>query len=135
VPLPEEIRSYYETHYTSGRLRHMVEAEKMSYVRAQRRVGEVLPHLPRGRWLDVGCADGTFVRTALDAGVNAEGIEISEAAVASARKWSLPVACSTLEEHYPDYRYDAITAFDVLEHLSDPVSFLRNVRRLLRERG
>jgi 2-polyprenyl-3-methyl-5-hydroxy-6-metoxy-1,4-benzoquinol methylase len=135
VPSLEEIRAYYETHHTSGRLRHMVEAEEMSRVRAQRRFGEVQPHLPIGRWLDVGCANGTFVRTALDAGNDAEGVEISETAVAAARRLAVPVAWGRIEEHCPDDAYDAITAFDVLEHLSDPISFLENARRLLRERG
>lgn len=135
LPLPEQIQAYYETHHSSGRLRDMVEAEEMSRMRARRRFREIRPHLPRGCWLDVGCANGTFVRTALTAGIDAVGLEISRSAVARARTELLPVQCGTIEGHDPGRVYDAITAFDVLEHQPDPGGFLGNARRLLREGG
>lgn len=89
----------------------------------------------RGRLLDVGAATGVFVALAQHAGWQAEGIEISSAAVAAAKAKGLPVTEATLESLDGESRYDAITFLDVLEHLPDPAQALRIAHRLLRPGG
>ncbi len=136
-PLPsnEQLERYYSTNYQSGRLSSMLEEQEMIAVRAERRVREVLPHLPSGRWLDVGCSSGAFVRAARAEGVDARGIELAGPAVANARASGLPVERSRIEEHIPEQPYDCVTAFDVLEHVQDPTSFVTNAKRLLGPSG
>lgn len=135
LPTNEQLERYYGTNYESGRLSSMIEEQEMIRVRAERRVREVLPHLPPGRWLDVGCSSGAFVRGARAKGIDASGIELAGPAVASAKSNGLPVEQSRIEDHATDQPYDVVTAFDVLEHVQDPTSFLQNAKRLLLPNG
>jgi 2-polyprenyl-3-methyl-5-hydroxy-6-metoxy-1,4-benzoquinol methylase len=94
--------------------------------------------LSRGRVLDVGSGYG-FFRVALgEAGYDHEGLEVSEFArsVASA-SYGLSTHGGTLDEHFQDWksRYDAVTLFDLIEHLEDPMRFLEQVAHVLRPGG
>ncbi len=135
LPTAGELKSYYERSYEDGLYKDFVEARQIKILTARERLGQVAPHCRRGRWLDVGCSNGMFVAAARGAGMDAEGIELARPAVEEARRAGLPVHPATIEQHDPGYRYDTITAFDVLEHVLDPVSFLGAVRRLLAPGG
>lgn len=90
----------------------------------------------RGRLLDVGCALGDFVDVARESGWGAEGVEISAFAAAEGRRRGLRIYTGVLEDlRLPGGRYDAITLYDVIEHLTDPVRTLHEVWRLLRPGG
>lgn len=75
--------------------------------------------------LDVGAANGYFVELANKDGFNACGIEISNSAVEWAKKLNRPVSQGTLETMKDDNCYDVITALDVLEHVPEPLNFLK----------
>jgi len=96
-------------------------------------------YIRRGRLLDVGCASGFFLSEAAQAGWSVNGIEPNEALCAQARDnlgQGKPVQCTTLEmAHLDEGGFDAITLWDVLEHVPDPQSFLQNCRTLLRSDG
>jgi SAM-dependent methyltransferase len=65
------------------------------------------------------------------------GVEINEFAACVAREqhW-LDVRVGTLEQAaFPDEFFDAVTLWDVLEHLHDPVASLREIRRILKLDG
>lgn len=131
LPTPGELRRYYEQSYQDGLYRDFVEAREIKKLTARERLRQVKPYCRPGRWLDVGCANGVFVAAAREAGMDAEGIEMAAPAVEEAQKASLPVSQATIEQHDPGYLYDTITAFDVLEHVLDPMAFLRAAHRLL----
>jgi SAM-dependent methyltransferase len=84
------------------------------------------------RVLDVGCGWGHFAAHARD--VTYKGIELSESAAQFCQARGLDVerkfAAQIAEEH-PD-GFDAVTSFQVLEHVEDPAQFfadcVRNVR-------
>lgn len=136
-PLPtlEELGRYYDESYTNGLYRTFIEARRMKQATAQQRLTEILPYCPPGHWLDVGCSDGMFISVARQNGLNAEGIDLSEIAIEEASKLDLPVFRSTIEEYDPGYRFNTITAFDVLEHVLSPAAFLQSVYRLLAPKG
>jgi SAM-dependent methyltransferase len=81
---------------------------------------------PAGRWLDLGCADGRFVREAVTRGFDAFGAERSEAARAVANEESL--LRGRIFGHADDAvsagPIDVLTAWDVLEHLRSPFDVL-----------
>jgi SAM-dependent methyltransferase len=102
------------------------------------RVGLMTPHLQTNapRYLDVGCSTGFVVEAARDAGWDAIGLDLNPSAVEFGRSRGLDVRAVALEDAgFADGSFDAVSLFDVLEHLLDPVSTLRAATRLLRPGG
>ncbi len=98
------------------------------------KVREFLEALPVKRTLlDVGCANGFFVRYALKIGFEAYGMDASRAAVEWGEKnFGLKgrlVRALDLDEIPPSFpsQFQVITAFELVEHLEDPLSFVRKV--------
>lgn len=138
VPLPtlEELQSYYDAQFDSGMYQTFTSAEQMKTMTARQRLKEITPWIRlQGRWLDVGCANGVFVREAAALGAQAEGVELSRVAVAQAVEAGLPVRCGALEEVPAGPDFDCITAFDVLEHVLDPLTFLQDIVARLKPGG
>jgi SAM-dependent methyltransferase len=90
----------------------------------------------RGRLLDVGCGDGSFLVTMSWAGWHAEGLEPDARAVAAARDRGLVVHHGTLDDvELSVGSFDAITLSHVFEHLARPLEALERCRALLRPDG
>ncbi|UCC68519.1 MAG: class I SAM-dependent methyltransferase, partial [Armatimonadota bacterium] len=95
----------------------------------------VASRLARGRrLLDVGCGLGEFLEAARQAGWEAEGLDISEAAcrVASERTGCPTRACELGPDTYAPSSFDAVAAIDLLEHLPDPRATLGHIRTILK---
>ena len=89
-----------------------------------------------GRLLDVGAGTGLFMEASMRAGWVAEGVDISAAAVRMARRiTNANVIQGGLEDVPAKGDFDAVTMWDVLEHLADPRAALERVRALLRPAG
>lgn len=91
----------------------------------------------KGKLLDVGCALGDCLLMARSLGwKEIEGIELSKYAANFARKRGLKITQGTLFTHkFKANSYDAITLFDVIEHVSDPIDQLKQIKRLLKPGG
>ncbi|HZH99441.1 MAG TPA: methyltransferase domain-containing protein [Fimbriimonadaceae bacterium] len=87
------------------------------------------------RLLDVGCGVGRFALAAAGRGWEVVGIDVSEDALSVGREFAdFPLRRETLEEVVEKGEwFEAVTAFEVLEHLSDPVSFLRLLSKVGRQ--
>ncbi|HEV3085657.1 MAG TPA: class I SAM-dependent methyltransferase [Candidatus Elarobacter sp.] len=102
--------------------------------RAETQLQLLAPLVPEGgRVLDFGAGPGTFVRVAREAGWEAVGVERSESARERARS-------ANSVELLPDPAgagdgFDAITMWDVVEHLRDPQRIVETLRPLLRRGG
>ena len=94
-------------------------------------------HPPPGRLLEVGAAAGLFMKSAQSAGWEVQGVEPMAAAATFARDtFGLDVFTGTLADApFEPGSFDAAVMFETVEHLQDPIGVLRNVRRLLRQRG
>lgn len=89
-----------------------------------------------GRLLDVGAGTGLFAEAACRAGWQAEGIEPSESAVRLARSITRArIEQRRLEDTTAGAGFDAVTFWDVLEHVADPRATLEVAARRLRPRG
>lgn len=88
------------------------------------------------RLLDVGCSSGAFLHAAVKLGFHAEGVEPAPKAAATAQAAGLKVHQGLLQEAgYADGQFDAITLFEVIEHLQQPQELLQECRRILRPGG
>jgi len=88
------------------------------------------------RLLDVGCSSGAFLHAAVKLGFRAEGVEPAPKAAATAQAAGLKVHQGLLQEAgYADGQFDAITLFEVIEHLQHPQELLQECRRILRPGG
>ncbi|WP_299821841.1 class I SAM-dependent methyltransferase [uncultured Pontibacter sp.] len=87
--------------------------------------------------IEIGCGSGTFVKKALELDKRIIGIETSKDAVEKAAKNNLPVYLMDINEalKYLKGKPDAILAFQVLEHISDPLSFLTSLINNLNNDG
>lgn len=95
-------------------------------------------HRPRGdtRLLDIGCSSGAFLRVASELGYSAEGVEPAPSAAHSAQRAGLKVYIGTLEQAaLESAAYDALTMFEVIEHLREPLPLLAECRRILKPGG
>ena len=87
----------------------------------------------KGLLVDVGCGGGLLLRMLRERGLPVLGLETSLPAATSAWKRNgVAVVCGDLSRS-PIERGScaAVTMFHVLEHLHDPVSYLRSARDLL----
>ncbi|MEW5946201.1 MAG: methyltransferase domain-containing protein [bacterium] len=91
----------------------------------------------RGRLLEAGCAFGCFLAMARERGWDVEGAEISAYAAREAEKrYGMRVhACPLEDAPLEEGTFDAVAAFEVIEHLPRPASFLGRVNRLLKDGG
>jgi len=86
--------------------------------------------------LDVGCGKGDFVDAALSEGYKVEGIELSQPAVDIAQGFGLPVShLDFFSNKIEESSRDIVTMFEVIEHLPDPVAFLRRAEMVVRPGG
>jgi 2-polyprenyl-3-methyl-5-hydroxy-6-metoxy-1,4-benzoquinol methylase len=108
-----------------------------------RRDRELLGHLrylrarPSGRLLDVGCGDGAYLNLMRSLGWSTTvGVDPDPKAVQRAHARRLDVRLGTLDDvDLPAESFDAITLNHSVEHVHDPVSLLRECRRLLAPGG
>lgn len=91
---------------------------------------------PAPTLLDVGCAAGWLVKHAGERGWSARGVELSPAAVATARAHGLDVIEGDLvSARLPAGSFDLIYMGDVLEHVPDCRAVMDEVARLLKPGG
>jgi len=97
----------------------------------------VRQYMPAGHLLDVGCHVGTFLTIAEQTGFQVAGVEPSAWASEIARaRISGPVHRGAVEDApLPEGGYDAITLWDVIEHLPDPALDVRAIHAALRPGG
>lgn len=101
------------------------------------RMAALLAKAPRKiRLLDVGCSRGQFVAAAAALGFEAEGVEPAPQIAAAARAGGLRVHTGLLQDQrFPDVSFDAVTLFEVIEHLKEPRALLAECRRVLKPAG
>ncbi|MFH1560400.1 MAG: class I SAM-dependent methyltransferase [Chloroflexota bacterium] len=89
-------------------------------------------HGVSGRVLDFGCGEGYFLQ-ALEGRFEAYGVDVSSYAVARARERAAGAWTGVLEGQsvpFPQGFFGAVTAFDVLEHISDLGSVIADLYRV-----
>lgn len=87
----------------------------------------------KGMLLDVGSGPGTFLLVARERNWNVVGVEPTAEPAHLAASFNLQVFNGTVEEFVGESteRFNAVTCFEVLEHVSDPLQMLQAMRETL----
>lgn len=94
----------------------------------------ILKRLPRGRVLEIGCADGFFSeRIAFLHEV--WGVEVDSEDAQKAERFCKKVYVGDIEEIEIDNKFNIVLLADVLEHTRNPITVLKKVGDWLTENG
>ncbi len=95
------------------------------------------PYRRDGRVLDVGTGFGFFLAEMKKRGWDVTGVEISKKAMDYARDvLGLKIHPGPLERvSFPESHFDVVTGFYVIEHLLNPMAFLKECYRILKPGG
>ncbi len=89
----------------------------------------------RERIFEFGCGNGNFLSRIRNAASEVAGLEYNPAAVLTARKKGLRVYSPDDGTHAFGGDWDAAFSFHVLEHVADPVSFVRAMADTVKKEG
>lgn len=142
-PRAEELATLYNEHYfrndQSGEVGYTNYAADEANIRqtASKRLAHVMRYAQTGKLLDVGCALGFFMDVAHQRGWQVTGWDISQYAVDYVRQRFGHEAFqgNFLDNHLANEAYDALTLYDVIEHVADPKGYLQTAARLLKRGG
>src|SRR5271169_738653 len=89
------------------------------------------------RFLDLGFGSAVFMQAAVAEGWEVSGVEVSRSAVENARRLGFQNVFQgdLAGARYPDGHFDVVVASEVLEHVTDVRSLLKEVVRVLRPGG
>lgn len=141
-PSSNDIANYYPNHYLS--FQKAIEDEPSLIKRLERknerekRIRFIKKfYQGPGRILDIGCATGVFLDGMRKVGWDVTGVETSSYAAEYARNtYKLNVHKGVLiEANFTENSFDVVTLWDVLEHVSNPVEVLHEIRRILKPGG
>jgi 2-polyprenyl-3-methyl-5-hydroxy-6-metoxy-1,4-benzoquinol methylase len=133
TPLRHPGKDFYETSEL-----HRVEGQKGLQWRHRQFLES--PPIRSGRLLDIACGTGEFLDAAKKMGFDAWGIDLSERQIRAAKEFygleHLFVADIGEFAGRKDVpKFDVITFFEVLEHLDDPHSFFKSLKKILSPDG
>lgn len=142
-PVPDNTLAIYSDDYfqgaTSGFGYVDYDSDKMPMERTfQTYLDRLEALLPKGgrSLFDIGAATGFFLNLARERGWTVRGVEPSSFAAARARDKGLNVQAGIFDTcDVPPESLDAITMWDVIEHLPDPRNTLRLIHNRLKPRG
>jgi SAM-dependent methyltransferase len=133
-PTLAEIQKYYPAKYYQG---PPTKSHERYLARRFSAEASYLQPLENGsgqkRLLDVGCANGDFPRFMAARGWEVEGVENSES---SQRITDFRIYTQEFDKiPVQEPRYDAVTAWAVLEHVHDPMAYFLKAVEVVRKNG
>lgn len=141
-PTMEEIAQMYSKEYFEGDFRcghagSYFDERTQSSLEDGELLNRIKTFKPNGKFLEIGCAGGAFLRAAQKSGYDVNGVEFSDVAARFAReKFGLDVVTGDVTEaNYPDNMFDVVFMGDVLEHLPNPVATCNEVFRIMAPDG
>ena len=92
--------------------------------------------VPGGKFLDVGCGNGRYLRTMRALGWQTQGVELNKQSAEFCRGTQLSVHNGDLiSAQFPPCSFDVISARHVIEHIPTPQEFMAELARLLKPGG
>jgi SAM-dependent methyltransferase len=131
VLAPSALDAYYVAGYGGLRMR---QGQEVNAIINEMILDRLKAFRPGGKLLDVGCGYGFLLQRARTRGMDVTGVELAESERQfGQRELQLDIAGS-LDDVAGD-EFDVICLFEVIEHITDPVDFVRTLSRRLRPGG
>jgi 2-polyprenyl-3-methyl-5-hydroxy-6-metoxy-1,4-benzoquinol methylase len=134
-----KMMEFADQEYAGGAYKAHVAARALKLITAAHRMAAFEPFLGSGRkLLDLGCSAGFFLEAAQTRGFDVHGVEFSRQAVSMADPSVRDkITVSDIQTYLADSstRFDIITGFDIIEHLGNPLLYIRPVARALNPSG
>ncbi len=123
-------------HYGKSYYERFLSQPKLNSQRVRTHLRELMAYKPGGKLFEIGCGRGEFL-TAAKEHFDVQGMDLSDyAARVAAERTGGRVRQGNIETaQLPSNRYDAIAAFNILEHLPQPGNVIQKVFDGLREEG
>ena len=135
LPLEDDLAKYYQDYrsvkaaegcgyLTPGTLQTYRQEKELTFTD----LGFDLRSLRSKKLLEIGCANGPFLTLAKDMGAETMGIDISADLVEEGIRYGLNCRVARVEE--VQGIFDVICLWDLIEHVTAPREFLKEIRRL-----
>lgn len=85
--------------------------------------------------IEIGCGEGAFLKIVQHNVSCIVGVEYNEQAIKASRKNGFSIYTSDEYDAIPKNYFDAVVVFHVLEHVADPVNFIKNLTTLITNNG
>lgn len=106
------------------------------WTRYRTRLNLIQKYKAGGSILDIGSAGGIFLDYMQHEGYEVEGIEPSDSGVASAKRIGIPTIHGMFDKvKVKKSKYDVVTWFDVIEHITNPQEQISKIHNLLKQDG
>jgi len=138
-PVPEEMATgnFYDQAGSEYLTPEKLESDYAD-VRFERELKLFRSFCPRGSVLDVGCSSGGFLyqlKKRFPNDYTVLGTDVSTEPLAHAAKMGVPVVNGEFLNQTFDGKFDAVTFWAVMEHLSEPKLFLQKAAAILKPGG
>lgn len=130
-------RGYFEGDFRCGHAGSYFDCATLDQLADIPLLERITRHKPNGKLLEIGCAGGAFLSAAQEMGYEVQGVEFSDdAAQFARRKFGLNVITGDIGSvNFSNGTFDVVFLGDVLEHLRNPVTSLREINRILAHEG
>lgn len=142
MPTPEQVAQFYAptAGYQLARLGGPTRYTRWEHRRSERLASITgTPPRPGARLLDVGCSTGDYLSRARALGWIVQGIDLAKHLAVFARlKRGIPVEHGDVRDvldRFEPESFNAITLWDVIEHLPKPLETMRDLHRVLEPGG
>lgn len=140
-PTEKEIEDIYkEPYYESWGVFTGEEKPETAWLKkgtSDRYLKRVMLHRRNGKLLDIGSAFGYLMEVAREHGYDVHGVELSHfSSTIAKKKFGSKVFEGNLKDSkFPNANFDVITMFDLIEHIPQPLEFMKEVRRVIKPGG
>jgi SAM-dependent methyltransferase len=135
-PTDESLLRFYQ-HYLPEEASSIESWKRMMEPVFQRAAFLLQQHKGKGRLLDVGAGFGFFLQEMRSKGWEVIGVDISQEGMEYGKNvLGVTIQRGPLETvGFPENHFDAVTAFYLIEHIANPMAFLKECHRILKPEG
>lgn len=127
---------YSDEYYSELYINSMIPAfETRKALIGQRKYKQVEHYANKGSVLDIGCGIGEVIDVFNDNEWDCHAIEFNPGALNWLRQKEINVTDVHFNEYNTKLKFDVIMAWGVVEHVLDPLNFLKKVHKLLKPGG